>query len=88
MIVMRSVLLSVVLYGAFIALSRWMGFIQPLADWVVLGLCAAVPLLDPQVRVLASARSPVTIAVLLVANAAILFGTAFWLISILFGEGL
>jgi hypothetical protein len=88
MIVVRSVLLSVVLYGAFIALSRWLGFTYPAADWIALGLCLVSPLLDSRARAWVKTKGLIAIAIWLSLNGVFLLGVAFWVIATLFGEGL
>ena len=88
MIAIRSILVSIALFSGFLALSRWLGFTYPAADWIVLGLCLVSPLLDSQARALVKTKGLIAIAIWLSLNGVFLLGVAFWVIATLFGEGL
>ncbi|MCG3145799.1 MAG: hypothetical protein HONDAALG_03475 [Gammaproteobacteria bacterium] len=84
MIYLAAVLLSVVACTAYIAISRSLGFVVPVVDWLALAVCALLPLVSRRVR----AVSRPGLAVLVLGIAVLLFFWFFWIISVLFQEGL
>lgn len=75
---------SILLYAGFTVLSRYTGIQSSILDWMMLSVCAVLPLSDAKVR----SQKPGLIVSLLLANAIFLFATAFLVIAAFFREGL
>ena len=84
MIYVAAILLSVVACTAYIVFSRSLGFVVPVVDWLALAVCALLPLLNRRVRAVNRPR----LVALVLGIAVLLFFWFFWIISVLFQEGL
>ena len=84
MAIFRNILLAIAIYVLFIVLSRYSGLVNPILDWIVLILSSLIPLaINKTLK-----RSAVVLISIFCVNAVILFFGGFWLIGVLFGDGL
>ena len=84
MIYIVAIFASIIGCTAYIVVSRSLGLAVPVLDWLALALCALLPLVNRRVRQIHPSR----LVVLVLGTAVLLFFWFFWIISVLFGEGL
>lgn len=84
MIYLAAICVSVLACTAYIIISRSLGFVVPVVDWLALAICALLPVANRKVRAVNRQR----VVVLTLGASVILFFWFFWIVSVLFQDGL
>jgi len=82
-IYLRAIAIPVLIYIILISGTRYFDVVYPVLDWVLLGICAFLPLADSGVR-----KNKIQTYVIPIVNALIMFTATFWVIAAIFKEGL
>lgn len=83
MIYLRSIGIPVGIYVIYILISRYLSASNTALDWSFFWVCALLPIVDSKIR------TKMVLAIgLPLLNAVIMFFITFWVIAIVFKEGL